>query len=422
MRYPAIVALFLCLVISFTTAAVKDNGKKCDCFRTTGPSAGYFTNHMFQDFRKISTGDVPKLLTTTKDTTEASVTNNFFKSDSWTKNWYIQHWNNTDSMNETSATLLMINSPNNVYIVEKSPSDPKQTWMTLRTARAPDFQSTSEIDTVTSNMLFLSVRYMARIRGDPGACAGFFTYLPPGSDPTTVQEADIEILTGAPVNYVQFTNQPSFDDQGRELQQASKNTSVPKTNDYSQWNVWRMDWMPGQTSWYVNDVPVANISFQTPKDPAGLIMNMWSDGGLWTGNMSRDTNLESPFGRLNRREPELCEAVCSLDENITAATDLCPKAPFQNSTYANRLVKCRRLRTSTEAEVKLATIASLLTTKYQTQPTISISNTTTLGLMRGAGIDKDMYDPDTEQQRAYMRSVNPNKLVDAYPLDDDVYF
>lgn len=343
MRCPVIAALFLCLVPSFTTAVVKDNGKKCDCFRTTGPSAGYFTNHMFQDFRKLSTNDVPKLLTSTKETTEASVTNNFFKSEAWTKNWYIQHWNNTDSMNETSATLLMVNSPNNVYI-EKSPSDPKQSWMTLRTARTPDFQSTAEIDTVTSNMLFLSVRYMARIWGDPGACAGFFTYLPPGSDPTTVQEADIEILTGAPVNYVQFTNQPSFDDQGRELRQASKNTSVPKTNDYSQWNVWRMDWMPGQTSWYVNDISVANISFQTPKDPAGLIMNMWSDGGLWTGNMSvgqsaymnvqwleiayntsgpqhntkRDTNLKTSSGRLNKREPELCQAVCSLDENVTA--------------------------------------------------------------------------------------------------------
>ncbi|RKF56496.1 putative glycoside hydrolase family 16 protein [Erysiphe neolycopersici] len=345
MRYPTIAtALFLHLLPTFTTAAVKDNGKKCDCFRTTGPSAGYFTNHMFQDFRKISTGDAPKLLTTTKQTTEASVTNNFFKSDSWTKNWYIQHWNNTDSMNETSATLLMVNSPNNVYI-EKSPSDPKLSWMTLRTARVPDFQSTAEIDTVTSNMLFLSVRYMARIHGDPGACAGFFTYLPPGSDPTTVQEADIEILTGAPVNYVQFTNQPSFDDQGRELLQASKNTSVPKTNDYSQWNVWRMDWMPDQTSWYVNDIPVANISFQTPKDPAGLIMNMWSDGGLWTGNMSigqsaymnvqwieiayntsgpqhnkkRDMNLDTQFGNLNKRAPlELCQAVCSIDENVTA--------------------------------------------------------------------------------------------------------
>ncbi|KAI6244591.1 hypothetical protein HI914_07459 [Erysiphe necator] len=342
MIYSVITTLILCFAISFTTATVKDNGKKCDCFRTTGPSGGYFTNHMFQDFRKLPSNDVPKLLTTTKDTTEAPVTNNFFKSEAWTKNWYIQHWNNTDSMNQTSATLLMVNSPNNVYI-EKSPSDPKQTWMTLRTARTPDFQSTAEIDTVTSNMLFLSVRYMARILGDPGACAGFFTYLPPGSDPTTVQEADIEILTGAPVNYVQFTNQPSFDDQGRELLQASKNTTVPKTNDYSQWNIWRMDWMPGQTSWYVNDVSVANISFQTPKDPAGLIMNMWSDGGLWTGNMSvgqsaymnvqwieiayntsghqhnnkRDINFQSSSSRLDKREPQLCEAVCSLDENVT---------------------------------------------------------------------------------------------------------
>lgn len=335
------VAASLSFLPYLTIAAVKDNGKQCDCFRTTGPSAGYFTNHMFHDFRSLSANEVPKILSSEKDTTEAPVTNSFFKSSAWTKNWYIQHWNNTDSMDRTSATLLMINSPNNVYI-EKSPTNPKQTWLTLRTFRAADFQSTAEIDTVVDNMLFLSVRYMARVDGDPGACAGFFTYLPPGSDPTTVQEADNEILTGAPKNRVQFTNQPSFDNQGREIPEASLNTTVPKTNDYSQWNIWRMDWMPGQTSWYVNDVSVANISFQTPKDPAGLIMNMWSDGGLWTGNMGlgnsayinvqwieiayntsetthtkRQEISNKPQSRFDKRDAPLCAAVCSIDEGVT---------------------------------------------------------------------------------------------------------
>lgn len=228
---------------------------------------------------------------------------------------------------------------------EKSPTKPDQSWLTLRTSRMTDFQSTAEIDTVPSNMLFLSVRYMARISGSPGACAGFFTYLPPGSDPTSVQEADIEVLTGAPTNRVQFTNQPSFDDQGRDLPESSVNSTIPVTNDYTQWNVWRMDWMPGQTSWYVNDVSVANITFQTPKDPAGLIMNMWSDGGLWTGNMSvgqsaymnvqwieiafntsgnshndpdkRDLDSVMSFNRLPKRDPTQCAAVCSIDENVT---------------------------------------------------------------------------------------------------------
>lgn len=36
----------------------------------------------------------------------------------------------------------------------------------------------------------------------------------------------------------------------------------------------------------MNGLSAANISFQVPRDPAGLIVNMWSDGGPWTGNMS----------------------------------------------------------------------------------------------------------------------------------------
>jgi hypothetical protein len=38
----------------------------------------------------------------------------------------------------------------------------------------------------------------------------------------------------------------------------------------------------------VNGASVGNISFQAPKNPAGLILNMWSNGGSWTGNMSID--------------------------------------------------------------------------------------------------------------------------------------
>lgn len=76
------------------------------------------------------------------------------------------------------------------------------------------------------------------------------------------------------------------------LQASSRhaNSRTEQSNDSSPdwtlWNVYRVDWMPKMTSWCVNGESMANVSFQTPKDPAGLIVNMWSDGGVWTGNMS----------------------------------------------------------------------------------------------------------------------------------------
>lgn len=96
------------------------------------------------------------------------------------------------------------------------------------------------------------------------------------------------------------------------------------------------------TSWYVDGQSVANISFQAPRDPAGLIVNMWSDGGSWTGDMSvydqaylqiqwiqMVYNTSGPVtgsqkrdqigegGALEKRGGTPgCRAVCSIDEQV----------------------------------------------------------------------------------------------------------
>jgi beta-glucanase (GH16 family) len=184
-----------------------------------------------------------------------------------------------------------------------------------------------------------------------------FTYLDPDNDPNKVQEADIEILTRDPRNRVQYTNQPSTVD-GNDVPQATVNGTNP-TTEWTQWNVYRMDWMPKMTSWYVNGESVANISFQVPKDPTTLIVNMWSDGGVWTQNMSLYDeaylqiqwmefvyNTSGPYsGSKSRKRDGLgvggvlekrkgtpgCKVVCSVDDevNVTGTPAL-----LYNSTAA----------------------------------------------------------------------------------------
>jgi hypothetical protein len=168
-----------------------------------------------------------------------------------------------------------------------------------------------------------------------------FTYLP-NADPQKIQEADIEILTSGPRNMVQYTNQPSNAANGDVIPQGTKNATNPGGRDWTQWMVYRVDWAPGMTSWYVNGESVANISFQVPKDPAGLIVNMWGDGGSWTGNMSVYDqaylqfqwiqvvyNTSGPVGASQKRDQlgsdgilerrkgtPGCRAVCSVDEQV----------------------------------------------------------------------------------------------------------
>lgn len=109
--------LALHLIFSFA-AAQKDNGDECSCFRTNGSADDYFTNHQFHDYRNIRgiSSIVPTLITNITDTPTAFATSDFFLNDAWTSVWTAQNWNNSDSMVANSASVLMINSPNNVYI------------------------------------------------------------------------------------------------------------------------------------------------------------------------------------------------------------------------------------------------------------------------------------------------------------------
>lgn len=83
-----------------------------------------------------------------------------------------------------------------------------------------------------------------------------------------------------------FTNQPSESPAGFTFKNATVNATLPGEVVWSDWNEYRYDWLPGLSTWFVNGDETARIAFHAPETPAGLIVNMWSNGGSWTGNMS----------------------------------------------------------------------------------------------------------------------------------------
>lgn len=144
---------------------------------------------------------------------------------------------------------------------------------------------------------------------------------------------------------VQYTNQPSDSDSGHPISQATRNSTNPDERDWTLWNTYRYDWTPQTSAWYVNGESVANISFQVPRDPTQVILNMWSDGGVWTGNMSTFDqafmqiqwmqmvfNTSGPYAGNTRRKRDgmsevlverkekkvkRCGVVCSVDDGVT---------------------------------------------------------------------------------------------------------
>ncbi|KAK1781722.1 concanavalin A-like lectin/glucanase domain-containing protein [Copromyces sp. CBS 386.78] len=291
--HPSLSSLITLITLIATTsplasaAATLTDDSKCECYLTNGTQASFFTTHRFLDFRNLAkNAGVPPTIAKSDDSGSAPVTSEYFTSKEWTETFWVQSWNNSH-MTREDATVLMVNSPNNVYIEPNGDRNPSsQTRLTLRTQRLKDFQTAAEIESIGPGFQYLSVRMLARTVGSPGAITALFTYR--GSDRLAdVQESDLEVRTMDPHNTIQYTNQPSYTEEGEEIDRATKNVTLPNGHpDWTHWAVHRLDWTPKETVWYVDGIEIATISFQTPRDPSKVILNAWSDGGEWSGNMT----------------------------------------------------------------------------------------------------------------------------------------
>jgi hypothetical protein len=167
-------------------------------------------------------------------------------SPEWTSNWLIQNWNNSAQMGGNSdvtgsdATVLMVNSPNNIYIQHNDDKKPySNTYLVMRTMRHETFQSAAEIESGPNNYQYLSIRMLARTIGAPGAITAMFTFRN-SNTLSKVQESDLEIRTNDPVQYIQYTNQPSWNADGN-IPQATRNVSLSSKLGWSDWQHHRMD-------------------------------------------------------------------------------------------------------------------------------------------------------------------------------------
>ena len=304
---------------------------------TNGTDTGYFTKHRFFDFRNLAQyAGVPPTITNAHESGTAAVANQYFTSTEWTDTWMVGNWSNSAGVRKDS-TVLMVNSRNNVYIEANGDSNPaSQTFLTLRTQRLPavqdqkEFQTAAEIESLSGGFHYLSVRMLARTIGAPGAITALFTYRR-ADKLADIQEADLEIRTKDPRNTIQYTNQPSYTEDGDDIPEATQNISMPGGQDWTAWAVHRLDWTPTSTIWYIDGVQVSNIRFQTPRDASKVILNAWSDGGEWSGNM---TQFDAAYLQIqwldiafNNTESKKAEKRSSEEKDVRSS-DVGPAGPL----------------------------------------------------------------------------------------------
>ncbi|KAF2131493.1 glycoside hydrolase family 16 protein [Dothidotthia symphoricarpi CBS 119687] len=298
----------------------KDNNADCNCYvvqsgaESTTPS--YFQYYRFYDFRNLDSAmnESPPLINDTQtagtlDTWQPEI----FNSDAWNTDWSIQNWSKpaTDDF-----PVKMDNSLANVYIGQED----NTSWLALRTARGKDLQTSGEIENNQRNLMHVSMRMYGRVVGDPGAVAGFFTFHDDDN------ESDIEVLTMDPKDTIRYTNQPSVDKEGNGIEKSS--LAPDNLASWNDWQTHRIDWLPKNSYWYLNDKQVAANTYSVPRKQSNLILNMWGDGGEWSGNMTRGHSaefhiqwIEMTFNtsgsytgdKVSKRADNGCKTVCKID-------------------------------------------------------------------------------------------------------------
>jgi hypothetical protein len=137
---------------------------------------------------------------------------------------------------------------------------------------------------------------------------------------------------------------------GNEIPGASTevNLQVKASNiKWDEWHTHRIDWVKGKSSWFVDDLHYLDTGYSVPTVPSYFVMvclpkshtrpmvwlmgmqNMWSDGGMWSGDMPKgqtaymeiefvemayNTSSGNGGGRVKRGSSSTtCVGLCSVD-------------------------------------------------------------------------------------------------------------
>uniref|UniRef100_A0A093UZK7 Beta-glucanase n=1 Tax=Talaromyces marneffei PM1 TaxID=1077442 RepID=A0A093UZK7_TALMA len=286
-----------------TTADKRE--RSCDCYSVSGSDPGHFQHHKFWDFRQVplnalAVKDFQFQPVTQADASAIHQNKDFnaapilLKDTPFAADWLIQDWQRSGSL---LFPIPIANSNKNAFLTRSLAGG--TSFLAMRTKRFEKYSSTAEIET-------------ARLPPSTGACVGIFTFF------SRTSESDIEILTSDPPNRAHYANQPDYDPI-RNVVIPGSQVAVDSHVPWTTWSTYRLDWFPGMSRWYVENQLQASLAYGVPVDPSRLIVNIWSDGGLWSGNLTVGNSVHLGIEwieiayNLTGEAPQPCNTVCRID-------------------------------------------------------------------------------------------------------------
>ncbi|KLJ07881.1 hypothetical protein EMPG_16663 [Blastomyces silverae] len=262
-------AVFLFLGISLVHAA-------CECGFSMSHTKDYFTHAIYSNFSTLSPS---KKLRSNPD---------------FTKDWAIQDWGVPPK--GWVKPLAIDNAEENVFLREGNLILRQQGYSKEQASRKGKV-SVASIASQNGDIIHGSFRVELKLENARGgSCGAFFWYrgmhklnslgrvVFGGQDDEN--EIDIEILSREfksgwfPVHY---TTHPALDENGQVISNATKVIPL-RDNDYmNSFQRHRFDWTPKELRFYQNSTQVHSNALRIPHAPGHAYLNIWADGGPWSG-------------------------------------------------------------------------------------------------------------------------------------------
>ncbi|KAF4547189.1 putative glycosyl hydrolases family 16 protein 9 [Elsinoe fawcettii] len=139
--------------------------------------------------------------------------------------------------------------------------------------------SSGEFRTSYKDILYGSVRTVAKASAVAGTCHGFFSYL------NDTQETDIELLT-TDLSKIWFTNQ------ALTANTEAISETAPAPDDLTAaFHEYRIDWLKDRVRFYIDGQFTKELTKNVPNLASGWIWNNWANGDPgWSGGPPEELN------------------------------------------------------------------------------------------------------------------------------------
>ncbi|CAD0081515.1 unnamed protein product, partial [Aureobasidium vineae] len=192
--------------------------------------------------------------------------------------------------------------------------------------------STAQLATNYADILYASVRTVAKISNVPGTTHGFIFYA------NDTQEVDFAFLT-SDISKAWLTNEQT----GYGAPYSTYSVAAPADANTA-WHEYRLDWLPGVSKFYIDGVLVQTITDNVPSTPGSWIWNNWSNGNAWAqgpplaDSVLKIRSIDAYFNRTSVADSinsgaTTCPAVVS---SSSSSSSVAPTSTSVSSSSSNR--------------------------------------------------------------------------------------